>query len=238
MKTQTHQTGKTFSGILIGLVMAVVVIAGLLWFLNNNKTTFQQHETVTEEVIETEELTPPSIDETHLEQGTSEELGSDTQWEEDTDKVTPPDSIDEIIEQTNEVKTPQPVVKQPAVVKEKTKTEVKAKEDKPVKVTPEQILDNGSIEKAREQVKKDTVEQAKSAKKITLQAGSYTNEDAANTQRARLIMMGIDAKIETAQVGGRTVYRVKTNAVAENQAAKVKSQLKNNGIDFIAIPSK
>lgn len=231
MKKHIHQAGKTFSGILIGLVLAVVVVAGLLWFLNNNKTTFQEHDSVVVDEVETEVLTPPDFNNGN---SSAEENGDLTQWEDDLD--THPEGASQELETVD--KPIEPAVK-PKVDNRKpqeTKKPDAKPVEKPIKVTPEQILDNGSIEKAREKAEQDATKQVKTGKKIVLQAGSYAKQETADAQRAQLLMLGVDAHVEKAQIsGGKTVYRVKTSKLAAAESAAIEKTLKSNGIDYLAI---
>ena len=48
MKNTRTQAGKGLSGFMIGLLLATAVIAGVLFFLNKNKTPFKQPEIQTQ----------------------------------------------------------------------------------------------------------------------------------------------------------------------------------------------
>ena len=115
------------------------------------------------------------------------------------------------------------------------------------KPTPEQILEHGSVEKARaanqkeaakkqaEKAPASTETQASSGRTVKLQAGSFGSKEQAEAQRAKLALLGISAQVETAQVNGKSVHRVRTARLNENKAAQVRKQLSNNGIDSIAV---
>ncbi len=226
MKNKNQQAGKTFSGILIGLVLAVVVVAGLLWFLNNNKTTFQHQEPAKpEQIREPDILNPP---------GLNTESSASNQ---NTDGSTDGSGVVDEGEDTS----PPPVVKveptQPKIIPKEHKDDAGKKNvDKPIKVSPEDILNSGSLEKAQAKAKKEQSPAVKTSKNVVYQVGSYAKEETADAQRAQLVMLGIDAKIEKAQVGqGKTVYRVKTMPVTEAQAAIVAKNLRSNGIDYLPV---
>jgi cell division protein FtsN len=67
------------------------------------------------------------------------------------------------------------------------------------------------------------------------QAGAFTRSDDAEAQRAKLALMGMDAKVTEREQAGRTVYRVRVgpfearaqadSAIEKLQAAGVESTL-------------
>ena len=112
--------------------------------------------------------------------------------------------------------------------------------DEDVQPTAEQILNSGNIEKAREVAKKavqekrnkiDVVNEKASSKKRTVQAGAYNNRAAADAQRAKLALQGVQTHVVEANNNGKIVYRVQTEALDGKQAEKVRQNLKNHGID-------
>jgi cell division protein FtsN len=65
-----------------------------------------------------------------------------------------------------------------------------------------------------------------------IQVGAYRTMADADTQKAKLAMMGLDAKVSEREQGGRTVYRVRLGPYADKAAAeKVRSKLESNSID-------
>lgn len=125
--------------------------------------------------------------------------------------------------------------------------------------SPELILESGSIEKAREAARKQALAKQQNAKNakpaapakteskqaaaktppassgsgkgnVVLQAGSFINAKAADAQRARLAMMGVQTKIVEAQVNGKSVYRVQTQRMNGSKAAQAKDTLQKNGV--------
>ncbi|XXQ67620.1 SPOR domain-containing protein [Neisseriaceae bacterium B1] len=159
----------------------------------------------------------------------------------------------------SEVATPvvkvKPQPKAMDVTKEKAKEVAKAKaaektvakvED--VKPTAQQILDSGNIEKAREVARKEAQAKAQTAEKakskttaatketatrgaVSIQAGAYANKKAAEDQRAKLALMGVQTKVVPVTSGGKTVYRVQTSKLQGDKANQVKQTLQNNGIN-------
>lgn len=119
------------------------------------------------------------------------------------------------------------------------------KESKP---TPEQILNSGSIEKARAEHKAaQTKEEAKKAvsgdnsakassggRKVVLQMGSYVDRKSAETQRAKLAMMGISSSVVESTANGKDVYRVQSAAMAQDDAKNVQQTLQKHGVNSFA----
>jgi cell division protein FtsN len=65
-----------------------------------------------------------------------------------------------------------------------------------------------------------------------VQAGAYRTTEEADAQRAKLSMMGLDAKISERDQGGRTVYRVRVGPLdVKTDAEKVREKLEAAHID-------
>ena len=92
-----------------------------------------------------------------------------------------------------------------------------------------------AAKKQAEKAPASTETQASSGRTVKLQAGSFGSKEQAEAQRAKLALLGISAQVETAQVNGKSVHRVRTARLNENKAAQVRKQLSNNGIDSIAV---
>ena len=153
--------------------------------------------------------------------------------------------------------------------------------DRNAKPTAEQILNSGSIEKAREVARQEA--QAKRAKqraaeaaqanskadnapapakeskadqpaapskanseakpraeskpantrRTTVQAGAYNPRQAAEAQRAKLALMGVNTQVVEVQSNGKTLYRVQTRGMDSNRANQVRETLQQNGINSI-----
>ena len=152
--------------------------------------------------------------------------------------------------------------------------------DRNAKPTAEQILNSGSIEKAREVARQEA--QAKRAKqraeeanaksaasktdnapaqakeskadkptapssktssetqsnkadtsRTTVQAGAYNTRQAAEAQRAKLALMGVNTQIVEVQSNGKTLYRVQTRGMDSKRANQVRETLQQNGVNSI-----
>ena len=65
-----------------------------------------------------------------------------------------------------------------------------------------------------------------------VQACAYRTTDEADAQRAKLSIMGLDAKISERDQGGRTVYRVRVGPLdVKTDAEKVREKLEAAHID-------
>ena len=81
--------------------------------------------------------------------------------------------------------------------------------------------------------REERVGKAKAAKYI-LQAGSFRDFKEADSLRAKLALMGIESRVEKAQVGNVTWNRVKMGPYSQmSSVTTIKSRLKQNGIDVM-----
>ena len=65
-----------------------------------------------------------------------------------------------------------------------------------------------------------------------IQVGAYRNQPDADAQKARLAMMGLDAKVSERDQAGRTVYRVRLGPFADKAAAeRIRTKLEGAGME-------
>ena len=65
-----------------------------------------------------------------------------------------------------------------------------------------------------------------------IQAGAFRTSEDAEQQRARLVLLGMQAKVTEREQAGRTVYRVRLGPFSKkDEADKVKERLDNNSIE-------
>lgn len=65
-----------------------------------------------------------------------------------------------------------------------------------------------------------------------VQVGAYRNSSEADAQKAKLALMGLDAKVSERDQSGRTVYRVRLGPFADKAAAeRVRTRLESSGIE-------
>ena len=66
-----------------------------------------------------------------------------------------------------------------------------------------------------------------------LQLGSFKDSNAADAQRAKLAMLGVNANVVKGSANGQTVYRVQTGTLSRPQAEKMAERLRQNQIDSL-----
>jgi cell division protein FtsN len=72
-----------------------------------------------------------------------------------------------------------------------------------------------------------------------VQAGSYSGSDEAEQQRAKLSMMGNEARISEREVNGRTMYRVRLGPFSDkDQAEEARTSLAGAGVDSALVRVK
>lgn len=65
-----------------------------------------------------------------------------------------------------------------------------------------------------------------------VQAGAYRTSADADAQKAKLALLGLDAKVSERDQAGRVVYRVRLGPFSDkNTAERIRAQLESNGID-------
>ncbi len=144
---------------------------------------------------------------------------------------------------------------------EEARKKREAQQRETAKPSPEQILDSGNVDKARQQANKekaaqeaerkraeaalsgraggqgnqstDSAKTKSSGGKVVLQVGSYGNKQTADAQRAKLAMMGVSARVVEGQVEGKSVYRVQTGELSRDAAASVRKKLQQNGVQSL-----
>jgi cell division protein FtsN len=69
-----------------------------------------------------------------------------------------------------------------------------------------------------------------------LQAGSFASNGDAEALKARIALLGLGARVESAQIEGRTMYRVRMGPYATaSELAEAKQKLGNGGLPALAI---
>jgi cell division protein FtsN len=65
-----------------------------------------------------------------------------------------------------------------------------------------------------------------------VQVGAYRTSADADAQKAKLALLGLDAKVSERDQAGRVIYRVRLGPFSDKNAAeRVRAQLESNGID-------
>lgn len=276
------QSGKGLSGFFFGLILATVIIAGILFYLNQTgqnafKNPFLSKQPAETEILKPknqpeEDLQPDPTDHNVLTEPDGAKTMESTDGEKTIDKQAVADKVTEVAEQTDEPE--QEELKEPKernirkkagqseeharevreevskkdvgtlkkqAVKPSEKVEKKAvKEEKKAgkgktepKPTPEQILNSGSIEKARSEAAREVQKLKTSVKEEAtnyLQMGAYANRQSAEEQRAKLAILGISSKVVGYQAGSKMLYRVQSNNMSADAVKKMQAELKKHGV--------
>ena len=69
--------------------------------------------------------------------------------------------------------------------------------------------------------------------RTTVQAGAYNTRQAAEAQRAKLALMGVNTQVVEVQSNGKTLYRVQTRSMDSKHANQVRETLQQNGVNSI-----
>lgn len=244
MKTTTTQSGKSLAGFIIGLLLATMVIVGVLFFLNKNKTTFKQPEVQNNTPSQPEILRPTD----------AASNPTDTNGTAQSASAVPAENAPGNAAPATPTPVPEPATAPAHPAKTQAKPQTAGKPTKPAhqpgkptpaeksktapqnSVHPEDILNSGSLEKAEQKAQqraRNTTPPDTGNKKVVLQIGSYYDQASADAQRAKLAMLGVDALIRKASVNGKTMYRVQTSAISHNQAQQLSNKLKQNKIDSL-----
>ena len=98
---------------------------------------------------------------------------------------------------------------------------------------PAQARESKSDQPAAAQNKTGNKSAGNKTDRTTVQAGAYNTRQAAEAQRAKLALMGVNTQIVEVQSNGKTLYRVQTRGMDSNRANQVRETLQQNGINSI-----
>lgn len=273
------QSGKGLSGFFFGLILATVIIAGILFYLNQTgqnafKSPFLSKQPAETEILKPknqpkEDVQPDPTDHNVLTEPDGAKTLESTDGEKTIDKQDVADKVTEVAEQTDEPEQEEPkernirkkagqseehvrgvreevskkdagMPKKQAVKPSETVEKKAVKEEKKAgkgktepKPTPEQILNSGSIEKARSEAARGVQKLKTSVKEEAtnyLQMGAYANRQSAEEQRAKLAILGISSKVVGYQAGSKMLYRVQSNNMSADAVKKMQAELKKHGV--------
>lgn len=273
------QSGKGLSGFFFGLILATVIIAGILFYLNQTgqnafKSPFLSKQPAETEILKPknqpkEDVQPDPTDHNVSTEPDGAKTMESTDGEKTIDKQDVADKVTEVAEQTDEPEQEEPkernirkkagqseehvrgvreevskkdagMPKKQAVKPSETVEKKAVKEEKKAgkgktepKPTPEQILNSGSIEKARSEAAREVQKLKTSVKEEAtnyLQMGAYANRQSAEEQRAKLAILGISSKVVGYQAGSKMLYRVQSNNMSADAVKKMQAELKKHGV--------
>ena len=252
MKTEKPY-GKGFTGFIIGLLLATLIIGGLVYVLENNRKRDFKDPIVEKELPPPEVLTPKQPAPPQQEPASQEKI-EPIEPAEPPETVNPPEEPKQTRVDEPEKPEDKPAPPPPTERKHKADNRKQADKDKNQndKLTPEQIL-NGQAGKRQREAERRKAQAALSgqagkpapsenskggSQSVIVQAGAYGSRDKAEIQRAKLAAAGVQAEIAEASVQGKTMYRVQTTPLDKAQAADARGKLQNNGIDSFVRPAR
>ena len=72
-----------------------------------------------------------------------------------------------------------------------------------------------------------------------LQAGAFQASGDAEAVKAKIAMLGLNARVESASINGKTMYRVRMGPYATaSELADAKSKLSSGGLPAVAVKAK
>lgn len=104
----------------------------------------------------------------------------------------------------------------------------------PPAATPQPAATQPSSQPAAQPAAPQAPKASNSADPFTyfVQAGAFKSAPDADAQKAKLSMMGIEAKVSEREQAGRIIYRVRSGPFDDKeQAEKIKARLDSNGMD-------
>jgi cell division protein FtsN len=106
----------------------------------------------------------------------------------------------------------------------------------PAEVAPK-IESNAEVQAAAEKAAQQAAASKDDGSRFLLQAGAFRTAEDADSLRARLALLGFDAKITPVEQGGATLYRVRLGPYGSKEDInRIRKMLADNGIDSQLVP--
>ena len=208
--------GGTLIGMFIGLVLGVVIAAGVVWYMNKSPLPFNKS-------VQAPPAKPEGMAAVN---GKATPLASQ-QAQPMTLPGKPGDPIPEKRFQFYDILPG----KSDAVPDKAAKPEVKKEEPKKDEAKKDEAKkEEAKKEEKKEEPKKEEVKESKTP--LFLQAGSFSTAQDADNQKAKLAFMGIEAVIQQVMIQDKTFYRVRVGPYTRiDELNKTRAELAKNGID-------
>ncbi|NHR06897.1 SPOR domain-containing protein [Chromobacterium haemolyticum] len=217
--------GGMVAGIVIGLIVGVAVAVGLAMYLNKSSTPFSNLEKLDRKAASASapptELLAPG---TRIADAASETATAPAPVSKPTQPPSAPPPMP--------AETPAKPTSAAPAAKEAGKDEQRFDF---YKILPGQVdAVPGKNGKAAE----PSAQQA--AKKVYLQLGSFQNQDEADNLKAKLALLGVEAKIQSVTVPEKgLVHRVRVGPYSrQDEVDRVKAQLKQDGIGATVVKAE
>ncbi|MEN3031023.1 SPOR domain-containing protein [Chromobacterium amazonense] len=215
--------GGMMAGMIIGLIIGVAVAVGLAMYLNRSPAPFQ-----TKNQAKAETSQPPT-----------ELLAPGTRISEAasaTASAPPPhpaqSSAQATLDSTEAVPLPPPGAAthenkpKPAAPPAQAKHDGNDQRFDFYKILP------GQVDAVTSDAKAGEPSSSTQAKKVYLQLGAFQNQDEADNLKAKLALLGVEAKIQSVSVPDKgMVHRVRVGPLSrQDEVDRLRAQLKQNGI--------
>ncbi|OHX17477.1 sporulation protein [Chromobacterium amazonense] len=215
--------GGMMAGMIIGLIIGVAVAVGLAMYLNRSPASFQ-----TKNQAKAETSQPPT-----------ELLAPGTRISEAasaTASAPPPhpaqSSAQATLDSTEAVPLPPPGAAthenkpKPAAPPAQAKHDGNDQRFDFYKILP------GQVDAVTSDAKAGEPSSSAQAKKVYLQLGAFQNQDEADNLKAKLALLGVEAKIQSVSVPDKgMVHRVRVGPLSrQDEVDRLRAQLKQNGI--------
>ncbi|NWK77166.1 SPOR domain-containing protein [Aquitalea sp. LB_tupeE] len=230
--------GGLVAGIVIGLIVGVVVAVGLAMYLNRSATPFSNLEKLDRKAGST--ASAPSTE--LLEPGTKI---ADVQANQPAPVASAPVKLEQPVPPPMPAEQPAATSTAPvASTKSKPATAAPATTGKDeqrfdfYKILPGQVdavpADGKAASKDREP------SAAAAAKKVFLQLGSFQNENEADNLKAKLALLGVEAKIQSVTIPDKgMVHRVRIGPLSKPEDIdRLRAQLKQDGINAAVVKAE
>jgi cell division protein FtsN len=206
---KNSQRGGTFMGVIIGLVVGLGLSLAVAIYVTKVPTPFSNKNQ------------PRSSDQDSAESQKNKDWNPNSGLQPKAPAEMPTAPVHDV--------TPKPVdtpsAKTPAEV---MKTEPAKPESRPA-VTADPL---GDLAKAKSGLSTPASSTSADPFDYVIQVGAYRSAADADAQKAKLAMMGLDAKVSERDQGGRMVYRVRLGPYDDKAAAeKVRARLESSSIE-------
>ena len=237
-KSSTNGNSGLLWGILIGIIITILAVGMMIAYMNSHQPKFQPVTQTPKKVAKPEPVKKPAPVTKPTPQPTPVEPKQQTLPETTATPTTfptlPENTATPTTTPTLPENTPTTAEQTPIITKQQTPKKTQNKQEDELS----QFIRN--IEK--EQKNKPSTPTKVASNNATqnnavLQIGSFTQREQAEAQRAKLSMLGINSHIESAQVNNRTIYRVRSGKLNNQQLQNTRKRLQDNQIDSIILPT-
>ncbi|WP_059284836.1 MULTISPECIES: SPOR domain-containing protein [Aquitalea] len=226
--------GGMVAGIVIGLIVGVAVAVGLAMYLNRSATPFSNLEKLDHKNTSAAASAPSTE---LLEPGTKI---ADVQPA--APVASAPAKVEVAPAPPMPVELPPPAATPPAAKSKPAAPAANSSKDEQrfdfYKILPGQVDAVPADGKANGKDKEPSA--ATPAKKVYLQLGSFQNENEADNLKAKLALLGVEAKIQSVSLADKgMVHRVRVGPLSKQEDVdRIRSQLKQDGINAAVVKAE